>query len=231
MTPPPERLDPSLDASLIDRCLAGEARAWELLVRRHERLVNAVTRRYRLSDVDKQDVFQEVFMALFRGLPKLRDGRALCAWLARTTDRIARATALRSRREGARTEQAPGAVEGIAADAPGGTTALETIEEQALIRQALMALPEGCQRLLVALYYEHPHPSYSQLARRWGVPIGSLGPTRARCIDRLRRILKGLANDNAGIMTGAAPTSRDECTRDEGLDRGRNGSRSRVDNG
>ena len=103
---PPGRsplLDPGFDARLVERCLAGDARAWELLVRRYERLVYAVARSYHLSDTDLGDVFQEVFAALVRGLPRLREARALCRWLSSTTDRIARATALRSRRERMRT--------------------------------------------------------------------------------------------------------------------------------
>src|SRR5262245_11406105 len=174
----PVRLDPDQDAHLVRRCLAGDERAWEALVRRYERLVYAVARRYRLSETDLGDVFQDVFTALVRGLPRLREGRALCRWLSSTTDRIARTAALRARRESARTVQAEladriaGEMSTIGAD-------LETLEEQAMIRVALDGLSEGCRRLLLALYYEEPLPSYAEMARRWKVPIGSLGPTRA----------------------------------------------------
>ncbi len=212
-------LDPSQDAQLVAQCLAGDARAWETLVRRHERLVYAVARRYRLSDPDLGDVFQEVFAALVKGLPRLRDARALCHWLSSTTDRIARATALRTRRESAASVQATDVAQNVAADVPPVEASLEALEEQALIRLALESLPEGCRRLLLALYYEDPVPAYAQLARRWGVPIGSLGPTRARCIDRLRRILKGLADTEAGISTEGLPTFADERSRDERTDR------------
>src|SRR5206468_10111123 len=119
---PPERspsLDPAYDAQLVQRCLAGDARAWELLVRRYERLVYAVARSYRLSESDLGDVFQEVFAALVRGLPRMRDSRALCRWLSSTTERIARAMALRRRREQALTTVTdPTALEDISADQP-----------------------------------------------------------------------------------------------------------------
>jgi len=95
----PRTLDPAEDSRLVEACLAGEPRAWEALVRRHERLVHAVARSYRLSDADIGDVFQEVFAALVAGLPRLRESRALVRWLSSTTQRIARATALRQRRE------------------------------------------------------------------------------------------------------------------------------------
>src|SRR5436309_13975914 len=125
---PPERspsLDPAYDAQLVQRCLAGDARAWELLVRRYERLVYAVARSYHLSDSDLGDVFQEVFAALVRGLPRLREARALCLWLSSTTDRIARATALRSRRERMRTADDPAALDSLPADLPAAGADLE----------------------------------------------------------------------------------------------------------
>jgi RNA polymerase sigma factor (sigma-70 family) len=200
-------LDPGEDARLVQGCLSGDARAWAALVSRHQGLVYAVARSYRLSEADLGDVFQEVFAALVRGLPRLRDPRTLVRWLASTTERIARATALRRRREQALTAPDPGAVEGLAADQPAVGTELETLEEQALIRLALDGLPQGCRRLLHALYYEDPVPDYAALSRRLHMPIGSLGPTRARCIERMRRALLGLRGSPAGISAGAGPTS------------------------
>jgi RNA polymerase sigma factor (sigma-70 family) len=220
MRSPPGPLDPAEDARLVEWCLSGDHRAWESLVHRHERLVYGVARRYRLSHSDLEDVFQDVFAALVRGLPRLRDGRALCAWLVSTTDRIARATALRTRRESALGTPAVGTVENVAADRPPLEAALETLEEQALIRLALASLPEACNRLLVALYYEDPAPAYADLARRFGIPVGSLGPTRARCMERLRRILKTQFSDSVRIRTRSSPTSADERSSDERSRRG-----------
>src|SRR5439155_5608586 len=111
------RLDPLEDSRLVDGCLAGDARAWEALVRRHERLVYAVARSYRLLESDLGDVFQEVFAALVTGLPRLREPRALVRWLSSATQRIARATALRRRREGA-LAAAPTEITRLAAEDP-----------------------------------------------------------------------------------------------------------------
>jgi RNA polymerase sigma factor (sigma-70 family) len=199
-------LDPGEDARLVEGCLSGDARAWAALVSRHEGLVYAVARSYRLSEADLGDVFQEVFAALVRGLPRIRDARTLVRWLASTTERIARSTALRRRREQALTVPDPGAVESLAADQPAVGAELETLEEQALIRLALSRLPEGCRRLLSALYYDDPVPDYAALSRRLHMPIGSLGPTRARCIERMRRVLLGLTASPAGISAPANPT-------------------------
>lgn len=217
-SPRPGGLDPDLDARLVARCQAGEPRAWEALVRRHQRLVWAVARAYRMDDEDRGDVFQEVFAALVRALPRMRDGRALVRWLSVTTDRIARTTALRRRREqAARVTPTDGDAIGLdalaAPDAPAGAD-LERLEREAMVRLGLAGLSERCRRLLLALYFEDPRPAYGTLAERLGVPVGSLGPTRARCFDRLREGLaafeRGGADDAAGINRTPPPTSPDD---------------------
>lgn len=220
MADPNDPLDLAHDARLVEWCMAGDPRAWEALVRRHERLVYAIARRYGLAQPDLEDVFQDVFLALLRGLPRLRDGRALRGWLVATTDRIARATALRTRRELALAEPSPEAAGNVAADAPPVLVSLETLEEKAAIRLALSSMPENCRRLIEALYYEDPKPAYAQLARRWHVPIGSLGPTRARCMDRLRKILRHLLSENSGITKEASSTFEQDDPGNEPIGRG-----------
>ena len=216
MTPTPRTggLDPGLDEQLVARCRSGEASAWEALVRRHQRLVYGVARSYRLADEDLADVFQEVFAALLRALDRLRDGRALVRWLSVTTDRIARTTALKRRREQALTRARDDAggdpLDRIADPGEPVGADLERLEREATLRMALATVPERCRRLLQALYYDDPVPGYAELAERLGVPIGSLGPTRARCFEKMRLAFEELANP--GIRHGAAPTSLDEDT-------------------
>jgi RNA polymerase sigma factor (sigma-70 family) len=214
MTPIPRRgeLDPELDARLVARCLDGDRRAWDALVTRHERLVYAVARAWRLSDEDLGDVFQEVFAALVRGLPRMRDARTLVRWLSSTTDRVARTKALRSRREQALQSGDETAIERVADGAAPVGADLEALERQAIVRLALSRVPDRCRRLLLALYYEDPTPAYSELATRLGVPVGSLGPTRARCMEKLREFLAD-GPDGAGITDAPAPTSASETTR------------------
>lgn len=212
----PASLDPDHDARLVERCLAGDKRAWGELVTRHERLVYAVARSWRLSDEDLGDVFQEVFAALVRGLPRLRDARSLVRWLSSTTDRVARTTALRRRREQGLREGDDDALRSLGDEGPGVGAVLEELERQAMVRLALASIPERCQRLLVALYYEDPPPAYTDLAKRLGVPVGSLGPTRARCMQKLREILG--AEAGAGI-TGGEPSTSPSVTKRPPRDR------------
>lgn len=200
-------IDPDLDARLVARCAAGDARSWEALVRRHERLVYAIGRSFRLRDEDLGDVFQDVFAALLKGMPRLRDGRALVRWLASTTERIARTTALKRRREAAREHRDEGSIEGLRDERGPVGSELERAEREHQVRLALGAVSERCKRLLEALYYEDPTPSYGELSQRFGVPMGSLGPTRARCIERLRGLFENLRSDPPGIHGDVLPTS------------------------
>jgi RNA polymerase sigma factor (sigma-70 family) len=210
--PPRPALDPELDARLVERCLDGDQAAWSALVRRYERLVYAVARGYRLAPDDLADVFQDVFAALVRGLPRLRDARALCRWLASTTERIALATALRRRRERAREQGTPEERRDLVDSSEPAGAELETLEEQMMVRLALGGLAGRCRELLEALYYRDPPPDYSAIAAELGMPIGSIGPTRARCLEKLERGLETLRGASAGISTDASPTSPAERT-------------------
>lgn len=195
-------LDPELDARLVARCIEGDARAWEALVRRHERLVYAVGRSYRLDDDDLADVFQDVFTALYKGLPRLREGRTLVRWLSSTTERIARTAAFRRRRADAREDRSDLTFERLEDEGPEVGADLEELERQHRVRMALAGVSERCKRLLEALYYEDPTPSYIELSQRLGVPMGSLGPTRARCMEKLRGNFEQVEGDEGGISEG-----------------------------
>ena len=192
-------LDPELDSRLVARCLEGDGKAWEALVRRHERLVYAIGRSYRLSDDDLADVFQEVFTALFKGLPRMRDGRTLVRWLSSTTERITRTTALSRRKATAREEQDPAKLAKLTDGTEAIGADLERLEQQHHMRMAMGGLSERCKRLIEALYYEDPTPSYGELSQRLGVPVGSLGPTRARCMERLRGHYETVRKTPGGI--------------------------------
>ncbi len=179
------------DPELVRACLDGREDAWRELVMRHGRLVLGVARHAGLGDADVQDVFQEVFAALLRQLAGLRDHQSLVKWLITTTHRLALRQAQRSRRDPA----VPG-VPGPDEEAPADV--VMRWERQHLVRQALQRLGGRCRELLEALYLDQGRPTYDQVAARLGMPRGSVGPTRVRCLARLVELLRDAGTRGAG---------------------------------
>jgi len=178
------RNDPVV-TDLVTRARSGDKQAWDGLVERYASLIWSICRRHRLAGADADDVGQSVWLQLVEHLDKVRDPAALPGWLATTT-----------RRECARVLRAvsgPRAA-GYAVDA-------ETIpddqaqmaeqqvlvsERQAALREAFAHLPP-CDQQLIALLIQDPPVPYAEIGARLGIPVGSIGPTRGRCLDKLRR--------------------------------------------
>lgn len=173
------------DQALIEACLNGSQRAWDSLVEQYSRLVYSIPRRYQLSDADSDDVFQAVFLQLYRQLAALRDQTRLSSWLITTTHRECWRV---SRREHPLNDLDPAWSDRDAPD-PQATAAWE---EQHLVRQALTELGGRCEQLLTALFLDPEHPDYEEIARRLSIAVGSIGPSRARCFEKLERILRKL---------------------------------------
>lgn len=177
-----------LDALLL-RCQKGDARAWANLVERFQSHVYSVAKRSGLNDEDAADVFQAAFIALYRSLDRLESGRALPKWLATTAGR--EALRLRRSRHASTVElDAPelGLDEQLASDEREVHEMTETALDSFHVRSALRDMASPCRKLLEALYEEN-QPSYQEVAERLGIPVGSIGPKRARCLERLRKIL------------------------------------------
>jgi RNA polymerase sigma factor (sigma-70 family) len=177
------RNDPVV-TDLVTRARSGDKRAWDALVERYALLIWSICRRHRLAGADADDVGQSVWLQLVEHLDKVRDPAALPGWLATTT-----------RRECARVLRAvrgPHAA-GYAVDA-------ETIpddqaqmaEQQVLVSERHAALREAfahlppCDQQLIALLIQDPPVPYAEIGARLGIPVGSIGPTRGRCLDKLR---------------------------------------------
>lgn len=185
------------DRSLIRACLAGERQAWETLIRRYQRLLYAIPRRCGLSEDDAADVFQTVSVRLLENLEKLRDEAQLTRWLITTTQREAwRVQRQRRRRErggeASWDESGDLALEEIPADAPLPHEAIVRLEEEQMVRLALDQLGGRCQTLLNLLYQTDPTPSYAEIAARLQVSVGAIGPTRARCLSKLKQLLQAM---------------------------------------
>jgi RNA polymerase sigma factor (sigma-70 family) len=177
------RDDPSVSL-LVTRAQAGDQQAWTTLVERYAPLVWSICHRRELDGADASDVGQNVWLQLAGQLDKIRDPAALPGWLATTTRREC------SRVLRARSSHAAVAVLD-AANIPGQQTGLAeqqllTAERHAALREALTCLPTSCQRLIAMLIEDPPVP-YAKISAELGIPIGSIGPTRSRCLDKLRR--------------------------------------------
>jgi RNA polymerase sigma factor (sigma-70 family) len=178
------RNDPSV-TDLVMRARNSDKQAWDALVKRYAPLIWSICRRYQLSGADADDVGQTVWLYLVDQLDRLRDPAALAGWLATTTQR----ECLRVRRAAQR-GQASGHVPD-AEDIPDEHAAIAedellAAERHAALREALTHLPPRCQQLLVLLLEDPPLP-YAQISARLGIPAGSIGPSRARCLNKLRR--------------------------------------------
>jgi RNA polymerase sigma factor (sigma-70 family) len=180
------------DASLVARCLDGRADGWGALVDRYARLVRSIPRRYGLDDADADDVAQATFIQLHRSLDRLRDAERLSSWLITTAHR-------ESWRIGRRRPELSDHLHETIADVgtPDPAEAARWEREQA-VRRALGELGGRCEALLTRLFRD-PSPDYTGIARDLGMPVGSIGPTRARCFQKLAPILRrlGLAPDGS----------------------------------
>ncbi len=181
------------DARLVARCRQGDAGAWQTLVRRYERLVAAVARRAGLDDEGVADVFQTVFARLVEHLPTLRQPDRLQAWLVTTAKREAIALRARARREVSLTpddDGSPGLLDTLADEGPLAEDALAELQMLDRLRASLARLDERCRELLSLVFRDDDDAlPYDEIAQTLGVPRGSLGPTRARCLDKLRRLV------------------------------------------
>ncbi len=180
------------DATLVARAREGDAAAWEALVKRLANRVWAVIRAHRLSAADAEDVFQLTWMQLLTHLDDIRHPDLVGAWLAST----ARHESLRVLRLSGRQVPSSGEYELDVADplAPPPESQLVASERQAAVWAALPTLSPQCQRLLRTLMAEPP-PTYEEISQALDMPIGSIGPTRGRCLEHLRRRLQGGSTD------------------------------------
>ena len=171
---------------LIESCRQQDPLAWNELVTRYERLVYTVPLRYGLTKAEADDVFQSVWLALFDHLPSLEQPERVSAWLVTTAQR-----ACWDRRRGADYEKEAGVAVDTLVDTPWeeetGEEMIVQYEQQSAVRRALARLEDRCRQLLGFLYYTVEKPDYATIAEKIGIPVGSIGPIRARCLEKLRR--------------------------------------------
>lgn len=167
---------------LVRRAAARDDGAWRSLAERFGPRIKAVAREYRLNSHDAEDVVQATLLQLVLNIGRLREPAKLGAYLHTTACRISLATAQRARRAPA-LDPLEG-LESVASDDDGPHAQTEALELTDTVQDALRALPDR-QRRLMALLLAEPAPSYAAIAATLDIPIGSIGPTRARSLERL----------------------------------------------
>jgi RNA polymerase sigma factor (sigma-70 family) len=182
-------MEPS-DESLVLACRNGDAAAWETLVERYKRLIFALARHAGLNEEQAADVFQRVFTLLFEALNKIDQPALIGAWLSTTTRheawRFSRRERAASRIYGHDLDQA----NTLADDGLLPEALVLRLEEQHRVRLAVESLDQRCRRLLELLFYRMDAPPYAEIATTLGMSEGGIGPTRARCLEKLRRRLE-----------------------------------------
>jgi RNA polymerase sigma factor (sigma-70 family) len=176
--------DPAV-VSLVLAARGGDRSAWDQIVERYAPLVWGICRRHRLSRSDTDDVGQNVWLRLFESLGALREPAALPGWLARTT----RNECLRVLRSAGQRERA----EHVLDPEPGLDSGYDLVEDELERAQRHLALREAFYQLwpqcreLLSLLFRDARPPYLQIGGQLGMKVGSIGPTRERCLAELRR--------------------------------------------
>lgn len=199
------RDDPVVIA-LVTRARDGDQTAWDQIVERFAPLVWSICRRFRMSDTDAHDVGQNVWLRLVEYLPTLREAAALPGWLATTTRReclrVQRGAKLRE-------HQIEPAIELPADEESTQVDRLLIAEERnSALREAFTELSARCRRLL-SLLMRDPPIAYAQISSDLSIPVGSIGPSRARCLDRLRQSPAIMALVETGGGAGRRDGRRD----------------------
>jgi RNA polymerase sigma factor (sigma-70 family) len=177
------RDDPSVIA-LVTRAANSDQDAWNELIERYAPLVWSICTHYRLKNEDIEDVGQTVWLLLVEQLGKLREPAALPGWLATTTHHECQRALTAARK----TESAAAKLDDalLVADDAAIEQEILLAERNAALLVALRELTPRCQQLLGMLISDPPC-SYTDISTTLGIPIGSIGPQRARCLDCLRR--------------------------------------------
>jgi RNA polymerase sigma factor (sigma-70 family) len=198
------RDDPAV-VGLVVRARDGDKTAWDEMVERYAPLLWSICQRYRLSRSDTDDVGQSVWLRLVERLPTLREPAALPGWIATTTSRECLRVLRGAQRQG-RLETPMDLDAASAVNHEIIEDELLAHERQTALRTAFVQLSGRCQQLL-SLLVEDPPLAYTEISSQLHMPVGSIGPNRARCLDKLRHCpaLAALIDD-VPVGSGAATT-------------------------
>lgn len=173
---------------LVAKCRQKDKKAWDQLVDQFQNLVYSIPRRYGLSSDDCSDVFQSTFRALITNLDRIESPATLPKWLAVTASRES-LRLIRLSRKTAILDDPDQTLDSMVnrEEEDAETNAIQA-EEAETVRKAVQELPDRCRKLVRMLYMEEA--SYEAVSAEMGMPVGAIGPTRARCLDKLRKTLE-----------------------------------------
>jgi len=180
------------DTRLVRECLSGSEQAWSLLIEKYKALIYSIPVKYGLPPHEAADVFQATCMELLTRLPQLREPDALPKWLMQ----VAHHQCYRWKRQSQRMVSRDTQPDLPEAETPAIAESLvQQTQEEQMLREAMGVLAPKCRRLIELLFFETPSRPYSEVATELGLAVGSIGFTRQKCIDRLRRRLGELGLD------------------------------------
>jgi RNA polymerase sigma factor (sigma-70 family) len=177
------------DTRLVKSCLEGDEEAWALLIGKYKALVYSIPVKYGLPPHEAADVFQSTCMELLTRLPELREPRALPKWLMQ----VAHHQCFRMKRQAQRLISRDGEPDLPEPETPAiAETLVQQTQEEQIVREAMRSLTPQCRKLVELLFFETPARPYLEVAAELGLALGSIGFTRQKCLERLRRTLDDL---------------------------------------
>jgi RNA polymerase sigma factor (sigma-70 family) len=180
------------DERLVGECLSGKEEAWSLLIERYKALIYSIPVKYRLPPHEAADVFQATCVELLKRLPELREPRALPKWLMQ----VAHHQCYRWKQQQQRLVSRDADPDLPVPETPAiAETLVQQTQEEQMLRGAVAALSPQCRRLVELLFFETPARPYREVAAELGLAVGSIGFTRQKCMDRLRKHLGDLGFD------------------------------------
>lgn len=174
------------DQVLVEECIRGNQEAWSALIDKYKNLIYSIPIKRGLSPENAADVFQSVCVSLVSELRRLREPSALAAWLIQTTSHKSLRITMEMRRyaDGEPKQQY------LAAPSPTPEELVREVEREQMVREAVAELSSECKLVVEALFYRTPPATYDDIAAALAIPKGSVGPTRMRCLDKVRRLLE-----------------------------------------
>lgn len=177
------------DATLVKRCLSGQEEAWSQLLDKYKALIYSIPVKYGLPPHEAADVFQSTCVELLMHLPELRDPRALPKWLIQ----VAHHKCYHWKRQQQRLVSRDGEGELPEPEVPAvAEEFVRQTQEEQMLREAIASLAPRCRRLIEMLFFESPARPYTEVASELNLAVGSIGLTRQKCLESLRKHLDEL---------------------------------------